>query len=69
MTLGECDSDHEYRLLMPDGSLKYVRAVAHAAPEPPEGREVLRALIDVTAAKRAETALREAQADLAHITR
>ena len=69
MTLGEYDSDHEYRLLMPDGSLKYVRAVAHAVPEPLEGREVLRALIDVTAAKRAETALREAQADLAHITR
>ncbi len=32
------DYDHEYRLVMPDGSIKYVRAVARATRIPAAGR-------------------------------
>jgi PAS domain S-box-containing protein len=61
--------DLEHRLLMPDGSVKYVRAVAHAVRDPSGQLEFIGALMDVTAAKRAEADLREAQEDLANVSR
>jgi PAS domain S-box-containing protein len=57
--------DHEYRLLMPDGSVKYVRSLAHAAREPSGGIEFIGALMDVTVAKEAERKLRRSEAYLA----
>src|SRR2546426_3319113 len=58
--------EHEYRLLMPDGSVKYVHVVAHALSDELGGIEFVGAVMDVTVAKQAEEALRQAQADLAH---
>src|SRR3989475_1623169 len=58
--------EHEYRLLMPDGSVKHVHVVAHALSNESGSVEFVGALMDVTAAKQAEEALRQAQADLAH---
>jgi C4-dicarboxylate-specific signal transduction histidine kinase len=58
--------DFEHRLLMPDGSIKYVRVVGH--PTMIAGSGDLRfvgAIMDVTDRER----LRQAQADLAHINR
>src|SRR6266436_2685638 len=43
------DFDHEYRLLMPDGSVKYVHAVAHAARDASGSTEFAGAVTDVTA--------------------
>jgi PAS domain S-box-containing protein len=63
------DFDHGYRLLMPDGSIKYVHATAHAAMDASGGIEFVGAVTDVTARKRAEEELHEAQANLAHVTR
>jgi PAS domain S-box-containing protein len=63
------DFDHGYRLLMPDGSVKYVHATAHAATDASGGIEFIGAVTDVTARKRAEEELHEAQAGLAHVTR
>jgi PAS domain S-box-containing protein len=63
------DFDHEYRLLMPDGSAKYVHATAHAVTDGSGGVEFVGAVTDVTARKRAEEKLHEAQAELAHVTR
>jgi C4-dicarboxylate-specific signal transduction histidine kinase len=63
------DFDHGYRLLMPDGSIKYVHATAHAATDASGGIEFVGAVTDVTARKRAEEELHEAQANLAHVTR
>jgi PAS domain S-box-containing protein len=40
--------DHEYRLLMPDGSVRYVHAVAHAAGEATGSIEFVGAVMDVT---------------------
>ena len=63
------DFSHEYRLLMPDGSVTYVHAVAHAVKDASGDVEFVGAVTDVTATKRAEEALRQSQAELAHVTR
>ena len=52
------DFEHQYRLLMPDGSVKYVHVVAHALIGGSGGLEFTGAVMDETAAKRAEEALR-----------
>ncbi len=63
------DFDHEYRLVMPDGSVKYVHVVAHALGNKSGIIEFVGAVMDVTERKRAEEALRQALADLAHVSR
>jgi PAS domain S-box-containing protein len=47
------DFDHEYRLLMPDGSVKHLYVVARAAKDASGNLEFLGAVTDVTATKRA----------------
>ena len=63
------DFSHEYRLLMPDGSVRHVHAVAHAVKDASGNIEFVGAVTDVTATKRAEDALRQSQMELAHVTR
>ena len=63
------DFDHEYRLVMPDSSVKYVHVVAHALGDESGSIEFVGAVMDVTERKRAEEALRQAQADLEHVSR
>src|SRR3979490_235771 len=63
------DFDHEYRLLMPDGSAKHVHAVARAARAPSGGVEFFGAITDVTGAKEAERKLRRSEAYLAEAQR
>jgi len=62
------DFEDEYRLLMPDNSIKYAHLVAHALSDK-SGKIVLGAVMDVTERKRAEEALHEAQANLARVSR
>src|SRR3989454_8691705 len=59
------DFDHEYRLVMPDGSIKYVHVVAHALSDESDGIEFVGAVMDVTAVKQAEEALRRSESYLA----
>jgi signal transduction histidine kinase/HAMP domain-containing protein len=66
---GSTDWDVEHRLLMPDGSTKYVRAVAHAVRAPSGQLRFFGAVVDLTASKRAEEALNRAGAELAHVSR
>ncbi len=61
--------DFEHRLLMPDGSVKYVDVVAQAVRDQRGQLEFIGAVMDVTAAKRAEEDLRKAQTDLANVAR
>jgi len=63
------DFEHEYRLLMQDGSVKHVHVVAHALSDEPGRVEFVGAVMDITGRKRGEEALRQAQADLAHVNR
>ncbi len=50
--------EHKYRLLMPDGSIKYLHFVAHALTDVSGDTEYVGAVMDETAAKKAEEALR-----------
>ena len=64
------DFDVEHRLLIPDGSVKYVRVVARPSKEDESGNfEFVGAVTDITESKRAEQTLQKAQAELAHVTR
>jgi PAS domain S-box-containing protein len=63
------DFEHEYRLVMPDNSVKYVHVVAHALSDKSGRIEFVGAVKDVTERKRADEALREAQANLARVSR
>jgi PAS domain S-box-containing protein len=63
------DFDHEYRLAMPDGSVKYVHVVAHALRDGSGVTEFVGAVMDVTAAKQAEKTLKESAAYLAEAQR
>src|SRR5262249_27108353 len=58
------DFDFEHRLLMPDGSIKYVHVVAHASGNESSKLEYVGAVMDVTERKRAEAALREREREL-----
>ena len=48
------DFEHEYRLVMPDSSVKYVHVVAHVLHDESGGVEFVGAVMDVTERKRAE---------------
>jgi PAS domain S-box-containing protein len=61
--------EHEYRLLMPDGSVKHVRIVAHALTDESGSVEFVGAVMDVTEGKRAEEALRQSETNLAEAQR
>jgi PAS domain S-box-containing protein len=59
------DYDHQYRLLMPDGSVKHVHALARATIDASGNLEFVGAITDVTAAREAEQKLRRSEAYLA----
>ena len=59
----------EYRLLMPDGSVKHIHAVAHAALNEAGQLEFNGAVMDITAARRAEAELHKTRTELAHVAR
>jgi PAS domain S-box-containing protein len=63
--------EHQYRLLMPDGSVKHVHATAHAT-KTLSGTEFVGAVTDVTATRETERKLRLSEAYLAesqHLSR
>ena len=62
--------DVEHRLLMPDGSVKFVRIVGHPSTNDESGDfEFVGAVTDVTAAKQTEQTLRESETYLAEAQR
>jgi PAS domain S-box-containing protein len=56
--------EHEYRLLMPDGSLKHVHVVAHAQRDDWGELEFVGAVMDTTAVKDVEKKLRRSEESL-----
>ena len=56
--------DLEYRLLMPDDSVKHVHVVAHASKDEPGRFEFVGAVMEVTAAKEAEERIRQDEREL-----
>jgi len=63
------DFEHEHRLQMPDGSIKYLRMVAHGTRDEDGRLEYVGAVQDVTAPRLSEQALGKAQSELAHVAR
>jgi PAS domain S-box-containing protein len=63
------DFDFEHRLLMPDGSVKHLHVVAHALRDESDSVEFVGAVMDVTAAKKVEEALRRSESYLAEAQR
>ena len=61
------DFDREYRLLMPDGSVKHVHVVAHAVEDETGIVEFVGAVMDVTTAKQVEEKIREREAELRQV--
>jgi PAS domain S-box-containing protein len=59
-SVGGADWDLEYRLLMPDGSVKYVRLVGHPSENESGSVEFVGAVTDITERKRAEADLQKA---------
>jgi signal transduction histidine kinase len=63
------DFEWQYRLRMPDGSIKYLHAVAHATRDQDGQLEYIAAVQDVTARRLSEEALAKARSDLAKVAR
>jgi PAS domain S-box-containing protein len=66
---GRNDFEWHYRLLMPDTSIKYLHAVAHATRDQDGQLEYIAAVQDVTAQRLAEEARDKARSELAHVAR
>ncbi|MCM3874470.1 MAG: PAS domain-containing protein [Pyrinomonadaceae bacterium] len=63
------DFEWQYRLLMPDQSIKYMHAVAQATRDPSGQLEYIAAVRDVTARRTADEALDMARSELARVAR
>jgi signal transduction histidine kinase len=63
------DLDCQYRLLMPDHSLKYLHVFARAFPDQNGQLEYMAAVQDVTERRLSEEALNKARSELAHVAR
>ncbi|MGH9968387.1 MAG: PAS domain-containing protein [Pyrinomonadaceae bacterium] len=63
------DFEWQYRLLLPDQSIKYMHAVAHATRDHNGELEYIAAVQDVTARRLSEEAVDKARSELAHVAR
>ena len=61
------DFEHEYRLMMPDRSVKYVHVVAHALGHDSGSLEFVGAVMDVTKRRQAEEKIRQDERELRQI--
>src|SRR5258707_10305305 len=64
---GATDFEHTYRLLLPDGRLKHVHAIARAVQDASGNREFVGAATDITERKRAEEDLRASERKYRHL--
>jgi len=64
---GATDFEHAYRLLLSDGRVKHVHAVAHALQDATGNREFVGAATDITEQRHAEAVIREQEAELRNI--
>lgn len=66
---GVGDFEYEHRLLMPDGSVKYVHLLAHGIRDNQQQLEYIGAAQDVTQRRCSEEALSKARSELAQVAR
>jgi PAS domain S-box-containing protein len=58
---GGVNFDFEHRLLMPDGSIKYIYNLSQSMKDEAGNEEVVGAIVDITERRRAEEALRQSE--------
>jgi PAS domain S-box-containing protein len=61
------DFEHEYRLVMPSGTIKHIHVRAHALPTSPGNIEVVGAVTDITERKAAEEKIRGQETEFRQI--
>src|SRR6266849_1028422 len=61
---GATHFEHTYRLLLPDGRVKHVHALAHALQDASGNREFVGAVTDITERRHAEAVIRAQEAEL-----
>jgi PAS domain S-box-containing protein len=61
---GATDFEHTYRLLLPNGRVKHVHAIAHALQDASGNREFVGAVTDITEQRQAEAVIRQQEAEL-----
>src|SRR6267142_1522458 len=61
------DFEHAYRLVLPDGRVKHVHAIAHALQDASGNREFVGAVTDITEQRHAEAVIREQEAELREV--
>ncbi|HEY0379914.1 MAG TPA: PAS domain-containing protein [Pyrinomonadaceae bacterium] len=66
---GSDDFEWQYRLMMPDRTIKYLHAVAHATRDQDGELEYIAAVQDVTERRLSEEALGRLRSELAHVAR
>src|SRR5467141_5160675 len=64
---GATDFEHTYRLLLRDGRVKHVHAIAHAVQNASGDREFVGAVTDITEQRHAEAVIREQEAELREV--
>jgi formate hydrogenlyase transcriptional activator len=64
---GGSDFDFEHRLLMPDGSIKHIRSLAHPLRDGDGNEESVGAIMDITERKEAEQKLKQQEAELRQV--
>jgi PAS domain S-box-containing protein len=64
---GATDFEHAYRLLLPDGQVKHVHAIAHVLQDASGNREFVGGVTDVSEQRHAEAVIREQQAELRQV--
>jgi PAS domain S-box-containing protein len=64
---GATDFEHTYRLLLPDGRVKHVHAIAHVLQDASANREFVGAVTDITEERQAEAVIRQQEAELREV--
>src|SRR6267378_3713793 len=64
---GATHFEHAYRLLLPDGQVKHVLAIAHVLQDASGNREFVGAVTDITEQRHAEAVIREQEAELREV--
>jgi PAS domain S-box-containing protein len=64
---GARDFEHTYRLLLPNGRVKHVHAIAHALQNASGHREFVGAVTDITEQRQAEAVIRQQEAEFRRV--
>jgi PAS domain S-box-containing protein len=66
---GRSRFEYEYRMVLPDGSIRHLRSMGRPDDAASGAPEYVGVIVDITERRRAEEALREAEAELARVAR